>query len=69
VRQHRDRPAGARLVVEDVTDGVLPRGAPLFETTQVSDVVAMPKTDGKRCSVDDMDAAVLEEARRRNAGD
>jgi AbrB family looped-hinge helix DNA binding protein len=69
VRQHRDWPAGTKLVVEEVTDGVLLRRAPLFETTQVSDVFAMLKTDGKRRSVEDMDAAVLEEARRRHAGD
>jgi AbrB family looped-hinge helix DNA binding protein len=69
VRRRRDWPAGTRLVVEEVTDGVLLRRAPLFETTQVSDVFAMLKTDGKRRSVEDMDAAVLEEARSRHAGD
>ena len=69
VRQHRGWPAGTKLVVEEVTDGVLLRRAPLFETTQLSDVFAMLKTDGRRRSVEDMDAAVIEEARRRHAGD
>jgi len=69
VRQHRAWPAGTRLVVEEVTDGVLLRRAPLFESRQLSDVFAMLKTDGRRLTVDEMDFAVLEEARRRHAGD
>ncbi|WP_342394827.1 hypothetical protein [Rhodoblastus sp.] len=37
--------------------------------TQLSDVFAMLKTDGRRRTLDEMDAAVVEEARRRDAGD
>ena len=68
VRQHRDWPAGTRLVVEEVTDGVLLRRAPLFESTELSDVFAMLKVDGGSRTIEDMDAAVAEEARRRHAG-
>jgi len=60
---------GNKAGVEEVTDGVLLRRAPLFESRQLSDVFAMLKTDGRRLTVDEMDFAVLEEARRRHAGD
>ena len=69
VRQHRDWPAGTKLVVEEVTDGVLLRRAPLFESTLLNDVFAMLKTDGRVRTIEEMDAAVTEEARRRHAGD
>ena len=69
VRQRRDWPAGTRLVVEEVTDGVLLRRAPLFESTQLSDVFAILKTDGRSRTVEEMDASVAEEARRRHARD
>lgn len=69
MRRRRDWPAGTKLVVEEVTTGVLLRRAPLFEKTQLSDVFAMLKTDGRRRTLDEMDAAVVEEARRRDAGD
>ena len=69
VRQRRDWPAGTRLVVEEVTDGVLLRRAPLFESTQLSDVFAILKTDDRSRTVEEMDASVAEEARRRHAGD
>jgi AbrB family looped-hinge helix DNA binding protein len=69
VRQNRDWPAGTKLVVEEVTDGVLLRRAPLFESTQLTDVFAMLKTDGRVRTLEEMDAAVMEEARRRHAGD
>lgn len=69
VRQRRDWPAGTRLVVEEVADGVLLRRAPLFERTDLADVFARLKTDGRARSIDEMDAAVSAEARRRHAGD
>jgi hypothetical protein len=56
-------------VVEVVTDGVLLRRAPLFESTQLTDVFAMLKTDGRVRTIEEMDAAVAEEAARRHAGD
>ncbi|MCW2274314.1 AbrB family transcriptional regulator [Rhodoblastus acidophilus] len=68
VREHRNWPAGTRLVVEEVGDGVLLKRAPLFETTQMSDVFACLKTDGRARAVEEMDAAILAEA-RKHAGD
>jgi AbrB family looped-hinge helix DNA binding protein len=69
VRRRRDWPPGTRLVVEETPDGVLLRRAPLFETTEVSDVFAMLKTDGRVRSLEEMDAAVAAEAQRRHARD
>jgi AbrB family looped-hinge helix DNA binding protein len=69
VRQHLDWQPGARLVVEETSDGVFLRRAPLFERTEISDVFAMLKTDGRARTVEDMDAALVAEAGRRNAGD
>ena len=68
VRQHRNWPAGTRLVVEETSEGVLLRMAPLFEPTTVADVFASLKGDGRARTIEEMDAAVAAEARRR-AGD
>jgi AbrB family looped-hinge helix DNA binding protein len=69
IRQRLNWTPGARLEVEETPDGVFLRRAPLFERSEFSDVFAMLKTSGPARSPDDMDAAVLAEARRKNAGD
>lgn len=68
VRDHRKWTAGAKLVVEETSEGVLLRMAPLFEATRVADVFASLKADGRPRTIEEMDAAVAAEARRR-AGD
>ena len=68
VRQHRNWPAGTRLVVEETSEGVLLRMAPLFEPTTVAEVFGSLKGDGRARTIEEMDAAVEAEARRR-AGD
>jgi AbrB family looped-hinge helix DNA binding protein len=68
VRQHRNWPAGTRLVVEETSEGVLLRMAPLFEPTKVADVFGSLKGDGRARTIEEMDAAIAHEARRR-AGD
>ena len=65
IRQHRDWPAGTRLVVEETPDGVLLRRAPAFPPTCAEDVFARLRHSGAPVSVEEMDAAVLVEARRR----
>jgi AbrB family looped-hinge helix DNA binding protein len=68
VRERRDWSAGTRLLVEDTADGVLLKRAPAFAATRPEEVFGMlPHGDGPR-SVEEMDAAVLREA-RRHAGD
>jgi AbrB family looped-hinge helix DNA binding protein len=65
VRERRDWNAGTRLLVEDTADGVLLKRAPAFAPTRSEQVFGMlPRRDAPT-SVEDMDAAVLQEARRR----
>jgi AbrB family looped-hinge helix DNA binding protein len=65
VRQHRNWNAGTRLVVEETAEGVLLRTEPLFPATDMSEVFGRLKRDGPARTVEEMDAAVAEEARRR----
>lgn len=69
IRDLRRWTPGTRLVVENTPDGVLLKAAPLFPPTRVEDVFGMLKYDGPPVSIEDMDAAILEEARRRYVGD
>lgn len=69
VREGRAWGPGTRLEVEQTADGVLLRRAPAFVRTRLDEVVGMLRRPGQRpLSIEDMDAAVAEEARRR-AGD
>jgi AbrB family looped-hinge helix DNA binding protein len=69
IRQRRQWEAGTRLVVEDRPDGVLLRAAPAFEPTRPQDVFGSLPITGPARTIEDMDAAVLAEAKRRHAGD
>ena len=69
VRERRKWEAGTRLTVEETDDGVLLRRAPLFAPTRLEDVVGALKYTGPAKSIEELDAAVLAEARRRHAGD
>lgn len=63
VRERRDWNAGTRLLVEDTADGVLLKRAPAFTPTRPEEVFGMlPYSDAPK-SVEEMDAAVLREAR------
>ena len=66
VRESRNWGPGTRLEVEQTPDGVLLRRAALFPPTRIEDVVGMLKRPGQRAlTIEEMDEAVLEEARRR----
>ncbi len=65
IRDARRWRAGTRLVVEDTPDGVLLKAAPIFASTQPAQVFGRLKHAGPPKSVEDMDAAVAAEARRR----
>ncbi|HEY1605017.1 MAG TPA: AbrB/MazE/SpoVT family DNA-binding domain-containing protein [Allosphingosinicella sp.] len=65
IRNHRRWEAGTRLVVEDREDGVLLKAAPLFAATGIDAVFGSLGPVGKAKSIDDMNAAVAAEARRR----
>lgn len=69
IRDHRHWGNGTRLMVEETPDGVLLRAAPVFAPTDSAAVYAcLPHTSGPK-TLDEMDAALLAEARRHRAGD
>ena len=67
IRQRRDWGAGTRLIVEETAEGVLLRSAPIFPPTRPEDVRGSLAYTGRPKTIEEMDAAVLEEARRRHA--
>jgi AbrB family looped-hinge helix DNA binding protein len=69
IRQRRHWDAGARLVIEDTADGVLLTSAPIFEPTRSEEVFSSLKVSGPAKTLEEMDAGVLAEARRRHACD
>jgi len=67
IRLKRKWGAGTKLIVEDTPEGVLLKAAPLFPPTRMEDVFGMLKYDGPPVSIEDMDAAIEAEFRRRHA--
>ena len=65
VRDNRRWGAGTRLTVEETAEGVLLRAAPLFAPTNIDDVFEMLKGPGPALTIEQMDEAVADEARRR----
>jgi AbrB family looped-hinge helix DNA binding protein len=65
IRDRRRWAAGTRLMVEDTADGVVLKPAPLFPPTRVEDVYGILAYDGPAKSLEDMDAAIAAEAKRR----
>jgi len=68
LRERRAWGAGTRLVVEETAEGVLLRRAPAFAAPRADMIFGMLRYQGERKSVEEMDAAVLAEA-RQHAGD
>jgi AbrB family looped-hinge helix DNA binding protein len=69
IRQQRRWDAGTRLIVEDTAEGVLLKAAPIFEPASPEDVFGSLKVSGPPKTLEEMDAGVLAEARRRHARD
>lgn len=69
IRKHRRWDAGTKLVVEETAEGVLLKPAPLFEVTRIEDVFGCLPYKGKPKTLEEMDAAVAAEAKRRHARD
>jgi AbrB family looped-hinge helix DNA binding protein len=67
IRQRRDWGAGTRLVVEETPEGVLLKLAPIFPPTRPEDVRGSLPYKGKPKTIEEMDAGVMEEVRRRHA--
>ena len=66
IRQSKDWGAGTRLLVEDTSEGVFLRRVPAFVPSRPETVFAMLRWTAEPKSIEDMDAAVLQEARRRD---
>ena len=56
---------GTRLLVEDTPEGVLLKPTPLFPPTRYEDVAGMLKYSGPPKTIEEMDAAITAEIRRR----
>ncbi|MBW8910046.1 AbrB/MazE/SpoVT family DNA-binding domain-containing protein [Mesorhizobium sp. RCC_202] len=69
IRKRKDWGAGTRLQVEDTPEGVLLKLAPAFAPTRPQDVFGVLPHTGKPKTLEEMDAGVLAEARRRHARD
>lgn len=69
IRQARHWDTGTRLIVEETPDGVLLKLAPAFAAARTEDVYGILKHRGPPKSIEEMDAAVLAEARRRHDRD
>jgi AbrB family looped-hinge helix DNA binding protein len=67
IRQRRRWGAGTRLVVEDTPEGVLLGPAPLFHATKPEDVFASLPHSSAPKSLEEMEAGIAAEARRRHA--
>jgi len=67
IRQQRRWAAGTRLTVDDGPDGVLLKAAPIFAPTQPEDVFASLAYQGAPKTIEEMDAGIAAEAKRRHA--
>jgi AbrB family looped-hinge helix DNA binding protein len=67
VRERRSWAAGTRLVVEDTPEGVLLKRAPLFAATRPGGVAGMLAYCGPAKTLEEMDAAITAEVKRRRA--
>ncbi len=65
IRDQRHWDAGTHLIVEDTEAGVLLTRAPLFPKTATDQVFGMLSYKGQPKSLEEMDQAVLDEAKRR----
>ena len=69
LRDRRNWKPGTELTVEETADGVLLKAAPLFAPTRLEDVAGCLAYKGPAKTIEEMDEAILDEVRRRYAGD
>jgi AbrB family looped-hinge helix DNA binding protein len=69
IRDQKNWGTGTRLIVEDTADGVLLRSEPLFPPTRPEDVFGSLRFDGAPKTLEEMDAGIAAEVRRRHARD
>jgi AbrB family looped-hinge helix DNA binding protein len=69
IRQHRHWDPGTRLVVEETPEGVLLKAAPVFSPTQPDEVYGSLPHQGLPKTLEEMEASIVAEAKRRHARD
>jgi AbrB family looped-hinge helix DNA binding protein len=69
IRRHRRWDTGTRLLVEETPEGVLLKSAPVFSRTRPEDVFASLPHSGAPKTIEDMEAGIIAEAKRRHARD
>ena len=69
IRQRLRWQAGTRLVVEGTREGVLLKPLPVFDETSPAQVFGSLAFDGAPKSLQELEAGILAEAKRRHAGD
>jgi AbrB family looped-hinge helix DNA binding protein len=67
IRRRRGWDAGTRLIIEDIPDGVVLKQAPLFAPTRIEDVIGCLPYEGPPRTVEEMNASIETEVRRRHA--
>jgi AbrB family looped-hinge helix DNA binding protein len=66
IRQRRQWDAGTRLVVEETAEGVLLKPASVFPRTRTQEVFGSLAFSGRPKTIEEMNAGILAEARRRH---
>lgn len=69
IRDERRWRAGTQLTIESTPDGVLLKPSSLFPPTKTTEVFASLPYRGEPKSVEEMEASIAAEARRRHARD
>jgi AbrB family looped-hinge helix DNA binding protein len=67
IRKQRRWEAGTKLIVEDRPDGVLLTAAPFFPPSRPEDAFGCLRTDRPARSLEEMEAAIVAEVKRRHA--
>jgi AbrB family looped-hinge helix DNA binding protein len=67
IRDRRKWGPGTRLVIEETSDGVLLKAAPIFAPTRPEDVFGMLRYSGPAKTIEEMDAGIEAEVKRRHA--
>jgi AbrB family looped-hinge helix DNA binding protein len=67
IRSNKHWRAGTRLTVEETADGVVLKPASPFAPTKPEDVFGCAGYDGPPKTIEEMDQAIVDEARRRHA--
>lgn len=65
IREKRLWAAGTKLIVENTPEGILLKAAPVFAPSSLDTVFGSLRSDRPALSIDDMNAVIGEEAKRR----